>query len=224
MELEQDVILVGVGGQGILTIAQVISSAALKRGLQIKQAEMHGMAQRGGSVQSHLRLSERQIHSDLIPVGMADAIRGQRYEIEMAELSAESTARLAAVLAEHGLERLTNARNPLDITPMASEEVYEGAIRVLLDSDEVDAVVVGIVPLTSALKSVPGELEAASSLAERLPRVFAETRKPIIAVVDSGARYDPLVRALRRGGLPVFPSADQAVRSLGRYLCHRVAT
>jgi acyl-CoA synthetase (NDP forming) len=106
---------------------------------------------------------------------------------------------------------------------MASEKVYEAAIRVLLDSDEVDAVVVGIVPLTAALKTLPGELEAAGSLAERLPRVFAETGKPIVAVVDSGPRYDPLVSALRRGGLPVFPSADQAMRSLGRYLCHRVA-
>lgn len=156
-------------------------------------------------------------------VGMADAIRGQRYEIEMAELSAASTARLAAVLGRHGLERLVNARNPLDVTPMASEEVYEEAARVLLESDEVDAVVVGIVPLTSALATVPGELEAAGSLAERLPRVFAETEKPMIAVVDSGARYVPLVHALRRGGVPVFPSADQAIRSLGRYLCHRVA-
>jgi acyl-CoA synthetase (NDP forming) len=156
-------------------------------------------------------------------VGMADAIRGQRYEIAMAELSQESEARLAAVLARHGLERLVNARNPLDVTPMASEKVYEAAIRVLLDSDEVDAVVVGIVPLTAALKTLPGELEAAGSLAERLPRVFAETGKPIVAVVDSGPRYDPLVSALRRGGLPVFPSADQAMRSLGRYLCHRVA-
>ena len=46
-------------------------------------------------------------------------------------------------------------------------------------------------------------------------------RKPLIVVVDSGPLYDPLVRTLRLGGVPVFPSADQAIRSLGRYLCHR---
>ncbi len=154
-------------------------------------------------------------------VGIADGIHGEHYRVEIAELSERSTARLAGVLAEHGLERVTGARNPLDVTPMASEEVYEGAIQVFLDSDQVDAVIVGVVPLTTALKTGPGEL-GAGSLAERLPRVFADASKPIIAVVDSGARYDPLVRALRRGGVPVFPSADQAVRSLGRYLCHRV--
>ncbi len=155
-------------------------------------------------------------------VGMADAIRGDRYRVEIAELGQESTARLAAGLAKHGLDRLVNARNPLDVTPMATEAVYEGAIRVLLESPEVDAVVVGVVPLTAALKTGADELEDEGSLARLLPRLFAEADKPIVAVVDSGARYDPLVRALRRGGVPVFPSADQAVSSLGRYLCHRV--
>ena len=116
---------------------------------------------------------------------------------------------------------LANARNPLDITPMAPEEVYDGAIRVMLEADEVDAVVVGIVPLTAALKTAPEELDSEGSLVDRIPRLFAEAKKPMIVVVDSGSRYEPLVRALRAAGIPVFPSADQAIRSLGRYLCHR---
>jgi acyl-CoA synthetase (NDP forming) len=154
-------------------------------------------------------------------VGMADAIRGQRYAVEIAELSEGSTAKLREVLAAHGLSRLVNARSPLDITPMASEEVYEGAVKVMLESDDVDAVVVGVVPLTAALKTGPDEIDAPGSLAERIPRLFAEAGKPLIVVVDSGSLYEPLVRALRRAGVPVFPSADQAIRSLGRYLCHR---
>lgn len=72
--MKQDIILSGVGGQGILSIAFVIDNAALKDGLNFKQAEVHGMAQRGGAVQSHLRLSDQKIHSDLIPRGMADMI------------------------------------------------------------------------------------------------------------------------------------------------------
>jgi indolepyruvate ferredoxin oxidoreductase beta subunit len=71
---KQDIILAGVGGQGILSIAFVIDSAALKEGLHVKQAEVHGMAQRGGAVTSHLRLSSRRIWSDLIPRGGADLI------------------------------------------------------------------------------------------------------------------------------------------------------
>jgi indolepyruvate ferredoxin oxidoreductase beta subunit len=70
----QDIILAGVGGQGILSIAFVVDSAALKEGLNVKQAEVHGMAQRGGAVQSHLRLSSERIWSDLIPKGGADLI------------------------------------------------------------------------------------------------------------------------------------------------------
>ena len=73
-ESRQDIILAGVGGQGILSIAFIIDSAALKEGFQIKQAEVHGMAQRGGAVQSHLRISRGPIWSDLIPRGRADLI------------------------------------------------------------------------------------------------------------------------------------------------------
>lgn len=72
--MKQDIILAGVGGQGILSIAFVIDSAALKQGLRFKQAEVHGMAQRGGAVQSHLRISDRAVFSDLIPKGAADMI------------------------------------------------------------------------------------------------------------------------------------------------------
>jgi indolepyruvate ferredoxin oxidoreductase beta subunit len=72
--MKQDIILAGVGGQGILSIAFVIDNAALDQGLHFKQAEVHGMAQRGGAVQSHLRLSRTEIFSELIPRGEADLI------------------------------------------------------------------------------------------------------------------------------------------------------
>lgn len=72
--MKKDIILAGVGGQGILSIATVIGEAALAEGLYLKQAEVHGMSQRGGDVQSNLRLSSEPIHSDLIPVGGADII------------------------------------------------------------------------------------------------------------------------------------------------------
>jgi indolepyruvate ferredoxin oxidoreductase beta subunit len=72
--MKKDIILAGVGGQGILTIATILGTAAIKRGMNLKQAEVHGMSQRGGDVQSHLRLSDDPIWSDLIPYGSADMI------------------------------------------------------------------------------------------------------------------------------------------------------
>ena len=72
--MKRDIILSGVGGQGILSIATVIGRAALAEGLQIKQAEVHGMSQRGGDVQSNLRISDRPICSDLIALDSADVI------------------------------------------------------------------------------------------------------------------------------------------------------
>ena len=72
--MKSDIILSGVGGQGILSIAAAIGEAALKEGLYMKQAEVHGMSQRGGDVQSNLRLSDQPIASDLIPLGHADLI------------------------------------------------------------------------------------------------------------------------------------------------------
>lgn len=72
--MKKDIILAGVGGQGILTIAACIGLTAVNRGMYLKQAEVHGMSQRGGAVQSHLRISDQEIASDLIPEGECDLI------------------------------------------------------------------------------------------------------------------------------------------------------
>ncbi|MDO5447693.1 MAG: indolepyruvate oxidoreductase subunit beta [Prevotellaceae bacterium] len=72
--MKKDIILCGVGGQGTLSIATIIGEAATKAGVKLKQAEVHGMSQRGGDVQSNLRLSTEAIWSDLIPLGNADII------------------------------------------------------------------------------------------------------------------------------------------------------
>ena len=72
--MKKDIILAGVGGQGILTIATIIGDAAAHAGINLKQAEVHGMSQRGGDVQSNLRLSTQSIYSDLVREGAADLI------------------------------------------------------------------------------------------------------------------------------------------------------
>jgi indolepyruvate ferredoxin oxidoreductase beta subunit len=72
--VKYDIILAGVGGQGVVSMAALIGRGALVEGLTAKQSEVHGMSQRGGAVVSHLRLADRPIASDLIPQGAADLI------------------------------------------------------------------------------------------------------------------------------------------------------
>ena len=72
--MKYDIVLCGVGGQGVLSVAAIIAEAAVAEGFQVRQSEVHGMAQRGGAVLAHLRIADRNIHSDLIPSGGADMI------------------------------------------------------------------------------------------------------------------------------------------------------
>jgi len=72
--MKYDVILAGVGGQGVLSVASIIAHAAMSEGLEVRQGEVHGMAQRGGAVLAHLRISDKKIAGDLVPRGGADLI------------------------------------------------------------------------------------------------------------------------------------------------------
>lgn len=72
--MKTDIVLCGVGGQGVLSLAAIIAESAMKENFFVRQSEVHGMSQRGGGVQAHLRLSHEEIYSDLIPKGQADVI------------------------------------------------------------------------------------------------------------------------------------------------------
>jgi acyl-CoA synthetase (NDP forming) len=91
----------------------------------------------------------------------------------------------------------------------------------LQKAEEIDAVVVGCVPMTPVLSSMPDELSQPGSIAQRIQRLFAESHKPLVFVVDCAGPYDELARTVRAAGVPVFRSADQAVRSVGRYFSYR---
>ena len=72
--MKYDIILSGVGGQGVLSLASVVATAAAEAGFKVRQSEVHGMAQRGGAVMAHMRISDKEIYSDLIGKGCADMI------------------------------------------------------------------------------------------------------------------------------------------------------
>lgn len=156
-------------------------------------------------------------------VGMADASTGEHYRVEVPSISDATRAALEAALERHKLAGLVNPRNPLDLTPMATDAAYEECVRVLLEAPEVDALIASFVPLTPAMLTTAEELARPGSLAERMPRLLKATRKPVVVSIDSGGAYDALGQALRGAGVPVFRSCDQAMWALGRYLSHRAA-
>ncbi|MHC5108395.1 MAG: indolepyruvate oxidoreductase subunit beta [Planctomycetota bacterium] len=155
-------------------------------------------------------------------VGIADTIHGTRYQVDMATLGEQTYHRLEKILAAHQLDQLVDPRNPMDLTPMASDAAYDACIVTLLDDEQVDALIVGCVPMTPRMLTTPKEIPQEDSIVRRLARIWRQASKPLVFVVDCAHPYDLLARAVRAEGIPVFRTADQAVRSLGRYLTHRV--
>lgn len=127
--MKNDIILAGVGGQGILTIAAIIGRAAMKLGLNVKQSEVHGMSQRGGAVLAHLRLSSEPIFSDLIADGAADII----IAVEPME-----ALRHISGLASDGVI-LANSRPVKNIGDYPEPEEVVNAVKTIPNSVVIDA-------------------------------------------------------------------------------------
>lgn len=157
-------------------------------------------------------------------VGMADHLRGEGHALRLATLSADTKQRVRSVLERCRIEGLVDVKNPLDVTPSAPDAAHREIAEAVLADGAVDALVLGLVPMSPSLAtlgSAPEEREtiaAAGSLAKTLPGLFKATKKPLVVVVDAGRIYDPLVQALEDGGVPVFRRADEAVRALGAWL------
>lgn len=130
--MKNDIILSGVGGQGILSIAAIIGLAAVASDLFLKQSEVHGMSQRGGDVQSHLRLSDKPVSSDLIPYGKANLI----ISVEPME-----SLRYLPWLSENGW--LVTNSNPFVNIPeypevdMIIEEIKKIKNHIIIDADHI---------------------------------------------------------------------------------------
>lgn len=130
--MKKDIILAGVGGQGILSIAAIIGTAALGADLYLKQAEVHGMSQRGGDVHSNLRLSDKPVASDLIPRGQADMI----IAVEPME-----ALRYVSMLSEEGW-LITNSTPHVNIVNYPElegilEDIKKLPKHIIIDADQV---------------------------------------------------------------------------------------
>ena len=152
-------------------------------------------------------------------VGMADSIQVNGAEMVLPPFEARTEEALQKILSDNRLDSLVDVKNPFDVTPMAGDTVFTDMIVEVLGDRNVDAAVVGIVPLTPAMQTLaPGEghresINDPGSIAQLLPGAVSSSDKPVVAVVDSG-----VLNALRSGGLPVFRSADRAVRALCKWV------
>ena len=175
--MKSNIILSGVGGQGILTIAAIIDTAALASNLNIKQSEVHGMSQRGGAVQSHVRISDKEIYSDLIPQGKADVI----ISVEPMEL-----LRYLPFLKENGC-LITDSNPFLNITNYPELEDLYAEIKshpntILIDAKKIakdlgNARATNIVLLGAASSLLPLDEE---SLKEAIKTLFERKGEKIV--------------------------------------------
>ena len=185
------------------------------------------------SMLGHKRWAGRRIaalsNAGYETVGIADALHGEGWSLELARYESGTRQALQAALAAGKLDALVDVRSPLDLTPMASDQVHEDALRAFLAAPEIDAVLCATVPLTPAMATVAeglpeqSTLRAPGSLVNRLARLLPQTDKPMVVSVDSGVLYDPMARAIEEKGIPVFRSADVAIRTLGLYLEPKLA-
>ncbi|HWR10778.1 MAG TPA: acetate--CoA ligase family protein [Rectinemataceae bacterium] len=150
-------------------------------------------------------------------VAIADNLGGMK----LAKFSKATNAALAKVLDDAGITEIVDVHNPLDITPMGSDDTYDRSFRAALADENCDLGIVGIVPFTVRMNSLAADpavhdedVTKADSIASRYGSLMAETDKPFVAVVDTGPLYDPLCGVLEKRGVVVFRTADRALKML----------
>lgn len=160
-------------------------------------------------------------------VAMADNLGALR----LAEFSAETNARLATVFAQARIADIVDVHNPLDLTPMAPDAAYDGGFRHALGDPGADLGIVGIVPFTVMMNSLPAvaaspgvppehgeDFTRPDSLVARYGDLARTQDKPFVAVLDTGPLYDAYGQALEARGVPVFRTADRALAMLNLWL------
>jgi acyl-CoA synthetase (NDP forming) len=158
-------------------------------------------------------------------VAIADRLGG----FELPRFSARCRERLREMLAGHRLESIVSLRNPLDVTPIVDDASFAEAAAAILEDPAVEVGIVGCVPLTPALATLPASPEhsedvaSTESVAGRLIELWGRTEKAWAAVVDAGSRYDSCAEMMAGAGVPTFRTVDRAMRAIDAYCGWRLA-
>jgi acyl-CoA synthetase (NDP forming) len=144
--------------------------------------------------------------------------------MNIAQFTAVTAAHLGRVFADARIQDIVDVHNPIDITPMGDDAAYGESFKAVMEDANVDAGIVGIVPLTVRMNSLgkadhhSEDVTRDGSVAQRYGDLMKSTDKPWVAVVDSGELYDPLTRELERRGVPTLRTADRALKILNTWL------
>lgn len=147
---------------------------------------------------------------------------------QLAPLSEETSARLRSTFRQCRIDTIVDAHNPLDLTPMADDAAYQSVINTLLEDDNFDVHIIGCVPLTPAMNTLQvngfhrEDITREDSIAQRLIRLKDKTARAFVAVIDAGTLYDPMAVMLEENSIPVFRTADRALRLFNVYCNHKL--
>lgn len=161
-------------------------------------------------------------------VGIADNIFEKKFTL--AKLSQLTKENIGSILRKYRLDSLVTIRNPLDLTPMAVDAAHAECLDAILQDDQVDAAVLGFVPMAITMRSLPpgkdpsGEDRAdhPEALPALLKTIAGSSCKPLVVVVDSGALYDSLAEQIELAGVPCFRSSDFAMQTLQKFILHNL--
>ena len=157
-------------------------------------------------------------------VGMADSIQSDEYSMSLGAYAESTRSAMQSCINEKHLDKLVTIANPLDINPGADDEVHARMAELMLKDEGINAVVIGLdphSPVTHTLAETEAEafrMDAPGGILERLSAVRDRFRKPLVAVVDGGAQFEPFRKALRERNIPVFPVCDRAIATLSLYI------
>lgn len=163
-------------------------------------------------------------------VGIADSLCGEDFAMQVAPLGEATGARLAQILTDKKLDALMEVRNPLDINPGADDETHAQCVRAMLEDQNIDAVVVGLDPVSPAMRALERsartdfDIHSPESVVQLLAKVAATTPKLVVGIIDGGRLYDAMAGKLMDAGVCVFRSAQRGVEALVKYSGVRIYT
>ena len=160
-------------------------------------------------------------------VGVADALESRDSSLELPGFSLETQEIIAVLFKKSGLAKIMDIKNPLDITPAATDIVYVEVIKAMMHDDGIDVIVTSLGSLAPATSDTPapntpeGFTTDKNSLASLLPCLMADSDKPLVVFNDAGKAHEPINNRLRQNGIPVFNTSRQAMTLLARYTAYR---